>query len=230
MSTRNKKQFQRCIYCGVLGSVTLDHVPPKCLLPAGARQNLVTVPSCEKCNGGFSKDDEYFRTHLCTRADLKGDPRLVSLHAATQRQLVRPEAVRFRHKLFQSWKVREVTTHSGLYLGNAWTATVDTKRLLRVVNRTMRGLYYIAMGEPIPVTHELSCGQMDDRKNLSAGDAATLNELLDIVLRQGKNDARGDGAFKWHYQNAEDDPHSSFWLLIFYDKLVFRGIVSPKLN
>jgi len=48
-----------CVYCGRPGT-TKDHVVPRCLLEKPFPPNLLTVPSCKKCNEGYSKDEEYF--------------------------------------------------------------------------------------------------------------------------------------------------------------------------
>ena len=54
---------KKCTYCGKEAN-TKDHVIPKELYPKSIRnQNiqLITVPSCKKCNAGFSDDEEHFR-------------------------------------------------------------------------------------------------------------------------------------------------------------------------
>jgi len=48
-----------CIYCGKEPE-TRDHVPSKVLMDKPFPENLPVVPACEKCNEGFSKDEEYF--------------------------------------------------------------------------------------------------------------------------------------------------------------------------
>jgi hypothetical protein len=53
-----RKATAVCVYCGS-AATTVDHIPPKAIIPAKSRVNLPTVPSCRKCNNGFSKDDEY---------------------------------------------------------------------------------------------------------------------------------------------------------------------------
>ncbi len=56
----------RCVYCG--GSPeTRDHVPSKVLLESPFPENLPIVSCCNKCNQGFSKDEEYLSCLLeCT--------------------------------------------------------------------------------------------------------------------------------------------------------------------
>ncbi len=49
----------QCAYCGEFPN-TRDHVPSKILLEKPYPENLPVVPSCLKCNNGFSLDEEYF--------------------------------------------------------------------------------------------------------------------------------------------------------------------------
>jgi 5-methylcytosine-specific restriction endonuclease McrA len=76
-STRERPKRQRsgeCVYCGVIGPVTDDHVPPRSFFPATAPKNLITVPSCAACNQGFGKDDDYARLVLTTTEGAIGNP------------------------------------------------------------------------------------------------------------------------------------------------------------
>jgi len=52
---------QLCIYCNHAVADTVDHIPPKLLLAKPYPDNLLTVPSCFKCNSSFQKHDEYTR-------------------------------------------------------------------------------------------------------------------------------------------------------------------------
>lgn len=49
-----------CSYCGENTPVTRDHVPSRILLDDPFPENLPLVGCCQKCNNGFSKDEEYF--------------------------------------------------------------------------------------------------------------------------------------------------------------------------
>ncbi len=49
----------QCAYCGEFPD-TRDHVPSKILLEKPFPENLPVVPSCLRCNNGFSLDEEYF--------------------------------------------------------------------------------------------------------------------------------------------------------------------------
>ena len=49
----------QCAFCGEY-SETRDHIPSKIILEKPFPENLHIVPSCLKCNNGFSLDEEYF--------------------------------------------------------------------------------------------------------------------------------------------------------------------------
>ncbi len=68
----DKRLLDGCIYCGGPAE-TRDHVPSRCLLERPYPDNLPVVGSCERCNQGFSKDEEYFaclvESALCGSTD-----------------------------------------------------------------------------------------------------------------------------------------------------------------
>ena len=47
-----------CVFCGGVCE-TKDHVPSRVLLDEPYPANLPAVPACAKCNGSFSRDEEY---------------------------------------------------------------------------------------------------------------------------------------------------------------------------
>jgi len=67
MTARNQKNHQgsTCAIRGSLGPETRDHIPPKAIFDKPLPGDLLTIPACLKCNGGASRDDEYFRNGLC---------------------------------------------------------------------------------------------------------------------------------------------------------------------
>lgn len=74
-----------CLFCGCTftdrGGRTDDHVPSKVLLRKPYPPNLSTVDACQKCNNGFSADEQYVRTFLScvlagsTEPDHQSDPK-----------------------------------------------------------------------------------------------------------------------------------------------------------
>lgn len=74
MKTSSSAKKAVCAYCGEYGPTSRDHVPPKNLFPKPRTADLITVPACERCHSGSSKDDDYFRAALLTSELLEGDP------------------------------------------------------------------------------------------------------------------------------------------------------------
>ena len=55
----------KCIFCGKTAT-TKEHIPAKHLFKGKPDKDLITVPSCEECNKGFQKDEEFFRQFWAT--------------------------------------------------------------------------------------------------------------------------------------------------------------------
>jgi hypothetical protein len=132
------KRSGTCVYCGAIGTVTSDHVPPKCLFPTAARQNLITVPACQSCNSSFKLDDEYLRLVLSLRADLPDGPAAEFLRETTSRSLRKPEATRLRASVFRSVENRSVHSSGGIYLGEAPVLNVDYRRINATASRILK--------------------------------------------------------------------------------------------
>jgi hypothetical protein len=54
----DERQTGWCVYCGEERE-SYEHVPPRIFLDRPFPENLSTVESCIRCNGGFSKDEEF---------------------------------------------------------------------------------------------------------------------------------------------------------------------------
>jgi len=50
----------KCIFCGKPAD-TREHIPAKHFFKRTPDKPLITVPSCNVCNAGFQKDEEFFR-------------------------------------------------------------------------------------------------------------------------------------------------------------------------
>ena len=54
----DQRQTSRCVYCGG-ATETREHVPSRVFLDTPYPENLPIVSACEKCNNGYSLDEEY---------------------------------------------------------------------------------------------------------------------------------------------------------------------------
>lgn len=128
--------------------ITDDHVPPKCFFPKPRPSNLITVPSCLKCNQGIGKDEEFFlATFMFSNAGVsKTGKRLWSekLHRMYYKN------IGLKRKIAQNLNQSSLLTPSGIYLGKGITINTDEKRFELVVNKILKGLYYFEFNQPIP--------------------------------------------------------------------------------
>lgn len=135
-----------CTYCGEAALVTRDHIPPVSLFPKPRPSNLVTVPSCRKCNSGASMDDEYFRLNLSIRHSAKR-PLSKSIADAALRGLGRDQHTRFRKTFFQGVREVDIKTLDGIYIERSGAYDVDLARLDKVAMRIVRGPYFHCLGD-----------------------------------------------------------------------------------
>jgi hypothetical protein len=140
----DERHQSSCIHCG--GTLTSletnrDHVPSRVLLREPLPTNLPVVATCQTCNLGFSRDEEYFVAFLGAVLSGTTEPDKQVLLAAA-RILTRSPALRAS---IERGKI-EGTTISGSPLLE-WRP--DLKRIERVVVKNARGHAYFELGEPM---------------------------------------------------------------------------------
>jgi hypothetical protein len=136
---------QACAYCGATAT-TRDHVPTRKLFPEPRPSNLITVPSCARCNNLLSADEEYFvRVLLSVReADSPAAHEARRQHFAKLRT---PRRRRMSEYMLSTARPVALRTPAGIFLGTGYTFELDSHRFTRVVDKIMRGLWYVAFGE-----------------------------------------------------------------------------------
>ena len=135
-----------CPQCGAwLGEEnrSVDHVPSKCLLSRSEGPSndeypaqLPVVPTCRRCNAGFSKDEEYM--HLFLHCVLVGstDP---DRHADS----------RVRRALTRHVSVRELIERSKRVRSDGVVWTPMQEHVDRVVLKNARGHVFYEFGQPM---------------------------------------------------------------------------------
>jgi hypothetical protein len=142
MGKSKKRRFtgKDCAYCG-RNAESLDHIPPSNLF-ANPQKDLIAVPSCRKCNSGFSKDDEYFRMVMAIREDTFEHPDVQSILPAVHRSFDKPKKRAFFRAMLKTIQVVDRYTTAGIYIGQAPTFDVNMNRVRDVCQRITKGLFY----------------------------------------------------------------------------------------
>jgi hypothetical protein len=142
------RKVYTCYCCDEL-ETSREHAPPqgifpdKKYLPGGSknyRENLITVPSCEKHNNKKSKDDEYLIalfTLTIPEASIS-NPMMKKWMKALER-----DCKLARRILSNSRKIRMLNEVNSLYVVQETLAiTSEVERINNVVEFTARALYY----------------------------------------------------------------------------------------
>lgn len=141
--------FRICIYCGGHAD-SKDHVPPRSFLERPYPPNLLTVPSCKKCNRGFSLDEEYCLIAM-SLAGFSG-----SLLEKVREGGVVDRALAYSPGLDDLITQNRETDENG----RGWLRP-DLKRFANVLVKIARGLFFLRYGHrsngrfgPAEVFHE----------------------------------------------------------------------------
>lgn len=130
----DQRQISHCVYCGGK-TETREHVPSRVFLDTPYPQNLPIVHACEKCNNGYSMDEEYSACLLeCVRVG-GVSPDLVEREKVIRILSERPKLL---EKLKKAMSVRE----------GEITFSIETDRLKRVLLKLAKGHVLFEQNEP----------------------------------------------------------------------------------
>lgn len=97
----SKKGLHHCIYCGSIAD-SREHVPSRTFLNKPVLDDdLPTLPSCQKCNNGFSSDELYTKTYIECVKSFFGDNDPVALELQPDD---RKEVIEAKNAVKQAYK------------------------------------------------------------------------------------------------------------------------------
>lgn len=228
---RRKRQPQHgiCAYCGIEGIVDEDHVPPKNVFAKPRPQDMIFVWACHECHhaGTVSMDDEYFRNCLCLNDDVRHHPDAEMNLQAALRSLQRPEAPGFAKAFLSQLFPVQLVTPSGLLVGTTLGYRPDFERILRVVERTVRGLYFKETGSILPCGHDILILTKESLAEAHPEGRELVEREAIAPLRRAPVRVVGANAFSYCYAMTERPPTSA-WCLCFYGKIEFLALIGPE--
>lgn len=133
-----------CIHCGASideAQTNRDHVPSKCFLQKPYPDNLPVVEVCERCNEGFSLDEEYLVAFLGAVLSGSTAPDAQTISSAS-RILLNNTALRDRIE-------RSKSAYSQLDGTERLVWLVESERAKNVILKNARGHAFYEMGEPM---------------------------------------------------------------------------------
>jgi hypothetical protein len=187
-----------------------------------------TVPACAKCNGGFSKDDDYFRTALTITEKVKGHAARDAILPTVMRGLNNPKARRHQVSLLSRSAVIERWSPGGVYLGRQRAIALDGRRLDRTATRIVTALYFRTKGIRLPDNHAVRVLHVSRMSQLSRINRELFDVARQFIALVKKEPGHIQGtafAFKWI--QSPNGAHNTMWLLFFYGKLEFYCTTAP---
>lgn len=217
-----------CAFCGkAFSGKTKDHIPPRGLFgPAPTGIDLITVPSCPKCNNDTSRDDEYFRL-IAMDIDASENPTAQQVNDSVLRAMFHPMKKGFRNSVFRSLRPAQLTSPGGLWLGNTFSMKLDMPRLLRTVEKTIRGLFYTIRKHPVPGGYRVGCHatHVAERILPDPSTSPIHTVLLPWLQSEPVREVGPKGVFRYRWVSHEEDQNTMFLVLGFFGKFDFLGFV-----
>jgi hypothetical protein len=199
-------------YCYLCGSQLLkkknkskDHVPPDCIFPQEKPANLITVSCCTDCNGAFSQLDQKMRNFFAIIADDKSG----EVGKRAQSEIL-------RSRKLSSDFLSYTKKHPSLIDDQGNPRLVfyfDKDEISRWLIRVVKGLSF--------------------RRNKTRITDSSLFEvdiLSQFMPQPSKTFPLEDGLeFRPHFvYGVVAEEGYDFWVLIFYDHLMFSVAVKPS--
>jgi hypothetical protein len=211
-----------CVYCANPlgpGDKTREHFVPKRLWAGPRPARTVTAPAHKECNAAFSTDDEFFRNILVAMqgADRHSEACALIEGAVTRCYTKRPHLLASHLQNLGQWPV---FSPSGLFAGNTPGFEVDTRRLHRVLEKVVRGLFYSKKLRPLAPAHVVEWFHVDD-SNVAFADR--------LVQHMSGPEGFGDDVFLYRHYLSQVNEDNSCWLLVFYRVAGFVVRTVPKM-
>jgi hypothetical protein len=220
---------EQCAYCGSIAVVTRDHIPPKLIFSKPRPNNLITVPACPTCHSTTtSKDDEYFRLALQVRDGIADHPDVVKTRRTLLRSLQKPEKAGMAKGLLQKIRLAEFVTPSGIFIKKQLALETDMSRIRRVVQRTMRGLFYFHKQHRLPEGYDALICDEDNFRSWPANVTTEIENMLTAILAQ-RLASIGNGVFSYGFGVDKINPDMTCWVFIFYETIRFIGLTLPPI-
>jgi hypothetical protein len=215
MGTGGQKQL--CVYCASEPATTLDHVPPKLLLASPYPENLLTVPSCRRCNASFQADDEYTRFVISVDFRAAGNSVAQTKMPAILRSLERQQSRKFSRYLLDQMTASTVLGADGRPLGQR--VDVDRHRINVTGSRMVRGLLFSETGTRLKASDDF---RIASKAGIEDRDPA-IQEFAKLYTRcpDRRNKEIGE-AFSYV---VGFHPQYSIWLLVLYDFFAWAATI-----
>jgi hypothetical protein len=197
-----------CTYCGqVKVPWDEDHVPPQSLIGV---DHDYKVPSCIACNGGASKDDEYFLFAITMAKSCDDHPKISEIRERVFRSLGKERAKSYRDLI-----LRNVQLTSGDQRGLDFGNYLD--RIRAVASRIVKGLFFLAHGgERIPDNYQVTVFVGNEYRAYGTENVEKFQSLFRPLFSAEAKSVGDAGVFEYVHASIDGDRFATVWYLRFY--------------
>lgn len=220
-----------CYMCNCEAN-TREHVPPKNLFPEAKdvagnyRNNLITVPSCEKHNSAKSSDDEFLMINL---AGIFGNNSIGYQHKLTKvdRALRRNSSSLLKKLMNGSKIIKTVEISKNKFVDIIW-GTPDAARLQSCFDHIARGIHFHHFGMRFPGKIQIFMGYLFFKERNSKKWAEFIHDRAELDLKDKPK--YGENAEIFYYQVSDFDEFGLFMMrFCFYGGLhVYASFMHPS--
>ncbi len=201
-----------CAYCGERDATDKEHVFPKCLYPISkvrSRVQRLTIPSCNVCNNGWADDEAHFR-NILSLAGEPNDSRRELWETTVRRSFKQVDGPRRIRDIDNSWELVEIDGKRKhmVYPGK-------DARVVRVVKKIVRGLSHY---------HEIQSAVPESRVRVDV----MKYRMPEDLLTQMDYAHREPDIAEYRYSVVNEVGIQSAWLLTFFEKITFIGIIASS--
>jgi hypothetical protein len=156
------------------------------------------------------------------REDLKTNPLITGPKDAFLRSIQKAEARGFAAGLLKNLQIVDRVTPAGVYIDTKPAIEIDSERIRGLVRKIVKGLYAHHFHQRLPDTHMVKAYSYAEMADPQTGELPDGFKSLTIGLSTQPRHSKGD-QFTYYFVRMKDDPHESFWLFVFYQKVIFFG-------
>jgi hypothetical protein len=226
-----------CVYCSQRAAVNREHVIARGFFPKPRPGGLPSVPACRECNAGrgdggttdLSADEEYVRTVMSAEVGATRHPDAIKLMTNEVTRSVNRSVLAntgFARMLADSLEVATARNDLGIILGQVGLMHVSVPRIVRVLQKITRGLFYYVHNRPLPPAIRPWVSA-----TLSQQRAIPIRGLMDLMKHRTGWRCYGNQKTVCWYGATWGDPATStqFMLLtVFYSRFVFYTDTVPR--
>ncbi len=218
-----------CVFCGATEGLTPDHVPPKCFFSKPLPNDLITVPSCERCNKGTEKDDEYFRDIVtCLAAFLHEAPPVQSVLEKVRRSYRRPEQARRLRAFLDASVAVDVVAAGGVYICALPGHRVYKERIAGSLEKIVKGIFWKETGRPLPAQFRVGSWCLVDRFGKPFDAAKRFANEIEILMKSTQPRSVGHGTFVYRFHLARNPFVAAGMVFVFFDVVPFFALAGPR--